>query len=92
MFLPGSGSTAELSLAMKENGNDLSPVTFPLNKLTGEFSPQVINETGMQIELLSGVDTVTPGMQFWTGVILTMPRDITTSAEVSETCSEWHGM
>lgn len=92
MFMPGGGNDATLSLVMNEGGTDLSPTTFSLTKLTTEFTPPEVNETGMQIEPLSGVETVSPGMQLWAGVVLTVPRDITTAVEVCEAFSMWYGM
>ena len=86
MFIPNSGDTATISLVMQEGGSDLAPVTYQLTKLSGTFSGDA-NETGMQLEPLIDVDTVTPGMQFWTGVNLTVPKDITFAAEVQKACA-----
>ncbi|XP_063873590.1 uncharacterized protein LOC135107540 [Scylla paramamosain] len=59
MFIPSSGDTATLSLVIQEGGSDLAPVTFQLTKLSEAFSGEA-NETGMQLEPLIDVDTVTP--------------------------------
>lgn len=84
MFLPGTSATsATMTIVVQESGVDFGPYTLTLTKMTTPYVPPTTSISGMYLSpLTSTIQTVTPGMQFWTGVVLTVPRDVTTAVEV----------
>lgn len=82
MFMPGSASSASLSLVVEEGGVDGDPYPLTLNKLSDPFTSGSTNLTGMWVEPINDTVTVTPGQQLWVGMVLSLPVDITTAIEV----------
>ncbi|XP_050714209.1 uncharacterized protein LOC126997255 [Eriocheir sinensis] len=87
MFLPASASSATLSIVVQEGGVDLTPNSLTLNKLVDAYTGST-NSTGILVEPISTtVDTVKPGQQLWVGMVLSLPREVTTAVEFAAVTS-----
>lgn len=92
--MPESASTATLSIVVQEGGVDLAPNSLTLNKLVDAYTGSTTNLTGIWVDPINNtVETVTPGQQLWVGMVLSLPREVTTAVEVRLSVYDvWRGV
>lgn len=83
MFLEGSAGSATITAVVTEGTTEMAPITYTMNKASGDYDPGNFSTEGMKLELLDNTTTtVYPGLRMKTAVALTIPKFTTFPIEL----------